>query len=358
MVTAGVYLVARFAPLYAHAPMAATTAQYLGLATAVMAAVVATVQTDIKRVLAYSTMSQVGYMLFAVSIGAEVAGIFHLVTHAFFKALLFLAAGNVIHALGGEQDMRKMGGLWRDLPLTGFLFLIGSLSLAGMVPLAGFFSKDEVISAGIAKGPGHPLGGLLLALAAGLTAYYTMRAFYMAFVGARGEGLGPAHEPARVMTLPVLILGFLAVVGGLIQPGPWHFLGDYTQRVFGDPSVLIDPGVVVLTLGLVLAGLVTAYQRFGVGRAEERAPAVLARAFYWDDLYRSLVVNPLWAAGSGLYRVVETPLVIGLADAGAFAAAAAGRQVRRLQTGYLRSYALLFAGAALMALALLGINPR
>ena len=160
MVTAGVYLIARFAPLYAHAPAAATTAQYLGLATALMAALVATVQTDIKRVLAYSTMSQVGYMFFAVAIGAEVAGIFHLVTHAFFKALLFLAAGNVIHALHGEQDLRRMGGLWREMPVTSFLFLIGALALAGIPPLAGFFSKDEIISAGFDMGAAHPFGGL------------------------------------------------------------------------------------------------------------------------------------------------------------------------------------------------------
>src|ERR1700694_2106267 len=206
MVTAGVYLIARFAPLYAHAPLAATAAQYLGLATAVMAAIVATVQTDIKRVLAYSTMSQVGYMFFAVSIGAEVAGIFHLVTHAFFKALLFLAAGNVIHALGGQQDMRKMGGLWQEMPLTGFLFLIGALALAGMVPLAGFFSKDEIVSAGFAAGAGHPFGGVLLAATAGLTGYYMLRAFYGAFIGDRHEGREHAHEPGGVMIVPVVVL--------------------------------------------------------------------------------------------------------------------------------------------------------
>jgi len=192
MVTAGVYMVARSNALFVLAPGTMKTMALIGAFTALFAASIALVQNDIKRVLAYSTMSQVGYMFFSVAIGAEVAGIFHLVTHAFFKALLFLAAGNVIHALHGEQDLRKMGGLWRDLPLTGFLFLIGALALAGMVPLAGFFSKDEIISAGFATGPGHPLGGVLLAVTAGLTAYYMLRAFYSAFIG---DGHGVLELP-------------------------------------------------------------------------------------------------------------------------------------------------------------------
>jgi len=358
MVTAGVYLIARFAPLYAHAPAAASTAQYLGLGTAVMAALVATVQTDIKRVLAYSTMSQVGYMFFSVAIGAEVAGLFHLVTHAFFKALLFLAAGNVIHALHGEQDLRKMGGLWRDMPLTGFLFLIGALALAGMVPLAGFFSKDEIVSAGFAAGAGHPFGGVLLAATAGLTGYYMLRAFYGAFIGDRHEGREHAHEPGGLMIVPVVVLGALAATGGLIQPGPWHFLSDYTRHVFGESAPVIDPVVVALTLSVVLLGLGAAYGRYGTGRIEERRPALLARAFFWDDLYRALIVTPLWTAGIGLYRAVELPIVMGVADAVSALATSAGGQVRRLQSGYLRSYALLFAGAALVAVVLVGVQLR
>jgi NADH-quinone oxidoreductase subunit L len=220
MVTAGVYLIARFHPVYAQATSAATTAALVGLGTAVMAALVAAVQTDIKRVLAYSTMSQVGYMFFAVAVGAEAAGIFHLVTHAFFKALLFLSAGSVIHALHGEQDMRRMGGLWRTMPVTGSMFLVGALALSGIPPLAGFFSKDEIISAGLMGGPAAPLGGVLLLLTAGMTGFYMLRAFWLTFMGepgvapsegtaggeaiehrARGETLGftPSHEPHSVM---------------------------------------------------------------------------------------------------------------------------------------------------------------
>jgi NADH-quinone oxidoreductase subunit L len=358
MVTAGVYLLARFAPLFAHAPAAASTAQWIGLGTALMAAVIATVQTDIKRVLAYSTMSQIGYMFFSVAIGAEVAGIFHLVTHAFFKALLFLAAGNIIHALAGEQDLRRMGGLWRSLPVTGFVFLVGALALAGIPPLAGFFSKDEIISAGFDMGAAHPAGGIVLVLVAGLTAYYMLRAFYMAFMAEPGERSATAHEPGYVMLVPVVLLGALAAVGGLVQPGPWHFLSDYTRGVFGEAGALVEPAAILLTLVAVFIGLAAAYRRFGAGDVQERAPAVLEHAFYWDDLYQQLVVAPLWAAGEWLYRHLEVPWVIGAADAAAGLASAAGREVGKLQSGYLRSYAMLFAAAALVAVVVIGVGLR
>jgi NADH-quinone oxidoreductase subunit L len=358
MVTAGVYLLARFAPLYAQAPAAAATAQWIGLGTALMAAVVATVQTDIKRVLAYSTMSQVGYMFFAVAAGAEVAGIFHLVTHAFFKALLFLAAGNVIHALAGEQDMRRMGGLWRSMPVTGFVFLVGALALAGIPPLAGFFSKDEIISAGFDIGAAHPLGGVVLVLVAGLTGYYMLRAFYMTFMAGVSERSAVAHDPGYVMLAPVVVLGALAAVGGLMQPGPWHFLSDYTRGVFGETGAQVEPAAVFLTLVIVLVGFLVAYRRFGAGQVQERAPAVLARAFFWDALYQRLLVGPLWASGEWLYRFVEAPLVVGVADAAAGVAASAGREVRRLQSGYLRSYTMLFAAAALVVVVAVGVGLR
>jgi NADH-quinone oxidoreductase subunit L len=358
MVTAGVYLLARFAPLFAHAPAAATTAQWIGLGTALMAAVVATVQTDIKRVLAYSTMSQIGYMFFAVAAGAEVAGIFHLVTHAFFKALLFLAAGNVIHALAGEQDLRRMGGLWRSMPVTGFVFLIGALALAGIPPLAGFFSKDEIISAGFDIGAAHPFGGVVLVAIAGLTGYYMLRAFYLAFMAGVNDRAQRVHEPGYVMLVPVVALAALAAVGGLVQTGPWHLLSDYLGRVFGETGAVVEPAAALLTLVVVLLGFAVAYRRFGAGHVEERAPAVLTRAFFWDDLYQRAVVEPLWASGAWLYRYVEVPLVMGVADAAAGVAAAAGREARRVQTGYLRSYAMLFAAAALVAVVLIGWGLR
>ena len=358
MVTAGVYLIARFAPLYAHAPIAAGTAQWIGLGTALLAALAATAQNDIKRVLAYSTMSQIGYMFFAVAIGAEVAGIFHLVTHAFFKALLFLAAGNVIHALHGEQDMRRMGGLWRQMPATGFIFLLGALALAGFPPLAGFFSKDEIVGSGFAMGFGHPAGGLVLVLIAALTGYYMLRAFYMTFVSAPFDTSQEAHEPGIGMMVPVFLLAILATTGGLLQPGPWHLLTDFLGAVFGESAPTFDPLAVALTLAAVMVGVGVTYQRFGSGRVEERPPAVLARAFYFDSLYHAAIVGPLWAAGRLLEELLEVPVVIGVASAAGTAAGIAGREVRRLQSGYLRSYAMLFAAAALVAVVAVGVGLR
>jgi NADH-quinone oxidoreductase subunit L len=379
MVTAGVYLVARFQPLYAVATNAATTAAIIGLVSAVMAALVACVQTDIKRVLAYSTMSQVGYMLFAVAIGAEAAGLFHLLTHAFFKALLFLAAGSVIHALHGEQDMRRMGGLWRSMPVTGVVFLVGTLALAGIPPLAGFFSKDEIITAGLVSGPLHPLGGVVLVLVAGLTGYYMLRGFWLVFMApaanqeAEGEAAEPGgrrararpQEPPGVMAAPVLILcGLSAAAGIVLQPGYWHLLSDFTGTVFG-PEIEVSTGVrvlgILLSLVAVLGGIALAYGRFAARRAvvpDAESVPVLGHAFFWDRAYQALVVGPLWVLGDVLQRSVETPIVVGAIDGLAGLAASAGAQVRRLQSGYLRSYAMVFAAAVLVALLVAGVGLR
>jgi NADH-quinone oxidoreductase subunit L len=365
MVTAGVYLIARMHPLYLHAPMAAGTGALLGGITALMAAGIACAQNDIKRVLAYSTMSQIGYMFFAVSIGAEVAGIFHLVTHAFFKALLFLAAGNVIHAVGGEQDMRLMGGLWTRLRTSRWLFLIGTFALAGLMPLSGFFSKDEIISAGFTQGPLHPLGGIVLLVVAALTAFYMIRAFLVTFMGApQTPAAETAHEAGPVMVVPAIGLAVLAALGGLIQPGFWHLLSDYLGVVFSDirePS----PGRAVLTAVLstaaVLVGLVMAYGLYSSApqaRASRRQNPVLERAFFWDAIYSSVVVEPLWHAGRALERMVETPVVIGITNAAGRLSLAAGQQVRRVQNGYLRAYAMAFGAAALVVVVAAGWHTR
>ncbi|GAC1328284.1 MAG: NADH-quinone oxidoreductase subunit L [Candidatus Dormibacteria bacterium] len=364
MVTAGVYLVARMHPLFASAPRVAALAAVIGAVTALMAGVVACVQNDIKRILAYSTMSQVGYMFFAVSIGAEVAGIFHLMTHAFFKALLFLAAGNVIHAMGGEQDIRRMGGLWHELRTTRWLFLVGTFALAGMLPLSGFFSKDEIIAAGFTQGPLHPLGGIILLLVTGLTAYYMLRAFLVTFMGERTNADAHPHELTGAFVAPLMGLAALAAFGGLLQPGPWHLLTDYLRPPFADPR---EPalGVVLLTAVLsllaVLAGMFAAYAVFAPApqrRAARSNPLVLERAFFWDRLYDTAVVRPLWAVAEELQLVVETPLVIGITDAVADIAAAAGQQVRRLQSGYVRSYAMVFAAGALVVVVVAGMTAR
>ena len=365
MVTAGVYLIARMHPLFLAAPAAANTAALVGGVTALMAALVACVQTDLKRVLAYSTMSQIGYMFFAVSIGAEVAGIFHLVTHAFFKALLFLAAGNVIHAMGGEQDMRKMGGLWTRLRTTRWLFLIGTFALAGLMPLSGFFSKDEIISAGFTQGPMHPLGGIVLLAVAALTAFYMIRAFLITFMGnAHDAAVEHAHEASAVMIVPTVALGALAALGGLVQPGFWHLLSDYLSGVFTGTREA-SAGRAVLTAFLstvaVLAGMFVAYGLYArepQARAAERQNPVLEHAFFWDRVYAFAVTEPLWHLGEALQTLVEWPLVIGVTDAAGRVSLSAGRQVRRLQNGYLRAYAMVFAAAALVLVAAAGWQAR
>ena len=365
MVTAGVYLIARMHPLFLAAPAAASTGALIGGVTALMAALVACVQTDLKRVLAYSTMSQIGYMFFAVSIGAEVAGIFHLVTHAFFKALLFLAAGNVIHAMGGEQDMRKMGGLWSQLRVTGWLFLIGTFALAGLMPLSGFFSKDEIISAGFTQGPLHPLGGIVLLVVAGLTAFYMIRAFLVTFRGTpHSAAVEHAHEATTVMAVPTVVLAVLAALGGLVQPGFWHLLSDYLAPVFRDtiePSLGRTVLTAVLSTLFVLAGMILAFGLYASdpqAKAAERQNPLLERAFFWDRLYAVLVTEPLWYAGRALETAVEWPLVIGITDAAGRASLRAGRQVRRVQNGYLRSYAMVFAAAALVLVVAAGWHAK
>ena len=364
MVTAGVYLIARMHPLFAHAPLAAGTAAFIGAATALMAAAIACAQSDIKRILAYSTMSQIGYMFFAVSIGAEVAGIFHLVTHAFFKALLFLAAGNVIHAMGGEQDIRKMGGLWRELRTTRWLFLIGTFALAGMLPLSGFFSKDEIIAAGFTQGPLHPLGGVVLLAVAGLTAYYMLRAFIVTFMGQPASADNHPHEVAGAFVIPLVGLAGLAAFAGLIQPGTWHLLTDFIGPALNDVA---EPGIGVtlltaaLSLAAVLGGMFAAYLVYSPApqrRALQPQPRLLEDAFLWDRVYDALLVRPLWTLGAALNDLVELPAVIGITDAVGEIALAAGQQVRRLQSGYVRSYAMVFAAGALVVIVVAGMGAR
>src|SRR4030088_571042 len=220
MVTAGVYLVGRMAPIYDIAIYAHGTVAIIGAVTALFAATIALVQVDIKRVLAYSTMSQIGYMFLAVGIGAYSAGFFHLLAHAFFKALLFMAAGNVIHAMKDEQDMRKYGGLFRQRPGTSWSFLIGSLALVGVIPFVGFFSKEQIFGGALSKGDPLAIAVWIVGAATALiTGFYTGRMWWMAFGGKPSpeRPVEHPHEAPAVMLVPVLILAALTTVGGLIQ---------------------------------------------------------------------------------------------------------------------------------------------
>ncbi len=275
MVTAGVYLIARAHPIYDHAPAAAMTVAIVGCASAVFAATVGMAQYDIKRVLAYSTMSQIGYMMLAVGVGAYAAGTFHFVAHAFFKALLFMSAGIIIHNLGGEQDIRKMGGLARRMPFAFWTFLIGTLAISGIVPFAGFFSKDDVLDELILLH--HPLFLGFAAFAALLTAFYMFRLFFMVFFTGvyRGD-----HEPhagsATTMTVPVFILAVLSTIGGwLVLPGHDE-ISRALQGAFLDAGTLPAMGefnwfITGVATGAALAGIALAYWLY------ERAPALRER---------------------------------------------------------------------------------
>ncbi|HEY8802438.1 MAG TPA: NADH-quinone oxidoreductase subunit L, partial [Candidatus Dormibacteraeota bacterium] len=301
MVTAGVYLVGRMHPIYDLATYAHGAVAIIGAVTALFAATIAIVQTDIKRVLAYSTMSQIGYMFLAVGIGAYSAGFFHLLSHAFFKALLFMAAGNVIHSMHDEQDMRKYGGLFRQLPRTSWSFLIGSLALVGVIPLVGFFSKEQILGAAFSK-PDDSLA-LMVWVIGGVTAlitgFYTGRMWWMAFAGkpSPDRPVEHPHEARLVMLVPVLILAALSVVGGFIQTralgiGP-SLVSDFLASAVGPVRWEENAGAVVVGLiTMVLATLlfVAAYRVY-VERSWKtwsarypRVQRLLERKYYFDEI--------------------------------------------------------------------------
>ncbi len=363
MVTAGVYMIARTAPIYALAPAAMTWVAVVGGLTAFFAATIALAQTDLKRILAYSTISQLGYMFLAVGSGAFVAGIFHLYTHAFFKALLFLGAGSVMHALHGELDIRKMGGLKEKMPTTYRTFLVGAAALAGFPLLSGFFSKDEILLGAWNR---SPLLWLLGTVTAFLTATYAFRAVFVPFWGEpRNRKLvDHAHESPPVMTVPLIVLAVGAVFGGLIGLPKASWLAGWLAPVFEE--VAHEPEVGGLAWALMgvsalvsLAGLYFAYQAFVVNpdmvlrirRALGPVDTLVQNRYYVDELYMWLVVNPLKALGDWLAFAFDQQGIDGLVNGVARAMGWAGHQVRRVQTGRVGTYAFtLFVGVVLLVL--------
>jgi NADH-quinone oxidoreductase subunit L len=360
MVTAGVYMVARSHALFERSGSALEIVAWVGTATAVFAATIGLVQTDIKRVLAYSTISQLGYMFAAVGLGAYVAGIFHLVTHAFFKALLFLGAGSVIHGLHGEQDLRKMGGLAYKMPLTATTMWIGGLGLAGAPPLAGFFSKDEILAA--ALGTDHLALFALLVAGAFLTAFYTFRLLFLAFSGAPRmpkDVLHHAHESPGVMTAPLAVLALLTVLAGFVLGLPLDgsrftlLLGP----VFGEheghhAGIVVLLSVIVFFAGLALALFMyklTPAKADAIGRSRTWVHAFLLNAWYVDLVYDRLIVRPLYALSVALAQVFDVGVIDGLVNGVGRGVSAWGAGLRRLQSGYVVNYALtMLAGAALV----------
>ncbi|MBA2569414.1 MAG: NADH-quinone oxidoreductase subunit L [Actinobacteria bacterium] len=359
MVTAGVYLLVRFGPLFEHAPRVQDLAAGLGAITLLVAGLIALVQVDIKRVIAYSTMSQIGYMFLAAGIGAYANAMFHLMTHAFFKALLFLAAGIVIHALAGEQDMRKMGGLRGLLPRTWAAFLIGAAALSGIPPLSGFFSKDAILASGLAGGTYGQLLFVAGLVGAFLTGLYTFRMVFMVFGGEPSAyAQEHLHKPDRTepwiwMALSVGALAVLAVIGGWIQiPGVWHPFADFLEPAVEplfEPTGTQDAIASVLAVSVGILGIWLAWWLYSARKEPvPRARALqtlLERKFYFDETYEWVFYRPATWIARASRALIERPLIAGTLTGIAFSARRAGGEVAETQTGLVRTYAFVIATA-------------
>jgi NADH-quinone oxidoreductase subunit L len=364
MVTAGVYVIARSSPIFEMAPVASGVVATVGALTALWAATIAIGQSDIKRVLAYSTISQLGYMFLAVGATAYVAGVFHLMTHAFFKALLFLAAGSVIHAMGGRQDMGEMGGLRKAMPVTFVTMGVGVVAIAGFPPLAGFWSKDEILSVVFNQGGWHTVLWLVGLITALLTAFYMFRQFVLVFLGKPRwpDGVTP-HESPRSMTIPLIILAALSLAGGLINTpfrlGLEHFLEPSFEGVkLGHPPD--GAGMILILAALsVAAGVVGAAMAFFAyhrpAEAWRRFQSGLGRVWGWwedaygvDDAYSAALVAPGRRLAEQTAFGVDVKLVDGAVNGVARIVQATGRFIRPAQSGLVRQYGLWF-GLGLVA---------
>ncbi|HEU4520386.1 MAG TPA: NADH-quinone oxidoreductase subunit L [Thermoanaerobaculia bacterium] len=367
MVTAGVYMVARTNVLYRMSPTAMMVVAIIGALTALFAATIGIRQNDIKKVLAYSTVSQLGFMFIGVGVGAFAAGVFHLVTHAFFKACLFLGSGSVIHAMSGEQDIRRMGGLWKKIPITAWTFLIATIAIAGFPPFSGFFSKDEILASAWST-PYFPALGKVIylvgTLAAFFTAFYMFRLFFLTFFGKfRGteEQAHHLHESPPTMTVPLVILAFLSLVGGFI--GLPHvighnWLGEWLHPLIpdlqGGHALHLSASVEWLVMGIstlvALAGYLLARKLYR-GRElaadeafERRSPGLahtLENKYYVDEFYGRTVVTPLEIASRFLWKIVDA-FIDGIAAMLGFVVRGFGDLLRFFQTGNVRNYALMF----------------
>ena len=397
MVTAGVYMVVRMNAIYQLAPLVMDIVAVIGVVTAIFAASMALVQNDIKKVLAYSTISQLGYMFLALGAGAFAAGIFHLMTHAFFKALLFLGAGSVIHAMSGEQDIQKMGGLWNRIPITAWTFLAATAAIAGIPPLAGFFSKDEILARAFEK---HPALWIVGATTAGMTAFYMFRLLFLTFFGysrADEHVEKHIHESPRSMTVPLMVLAVLSVVGGWMGSTRFaRFLEPVVSTVgvpaehakVAEPWSATELLLMFSSVGIAFAGIWLAYEFY---RTKRFAPELVTRKlsglyrvlfhkYYVDEAYDALVVNRTkdlgtllgqfdakvidgvgvdgtgWLArfGSTLSMWWDKWIIDGLLNFGAKLTQLLSFPVRFLQTGMFSSYALLILLGMVILLAYYG----
>jgi len=374
MVTAGVYMVARSNALYLLSPVSMGVVAAVGAATAIFSATIGITQNDIKRVLAYSTVSQLGYMFLACGVGAFTAGIFHLMTHAFFKALLFLGSGSVIHALSGEQDMRKMGSLKKHLPITFTTMFIATLAIAGIPGLSGFFSKDEILWKAFSSEHGHLVLWAVGALAAGVTAFYMFRLVFLTFFGA--SRMEPqvekhVHESPFSMTVPLMLLAVLSVIGGWV--GIPEVLGGHNHfeawlaPVFGHGAagvheaahhpVALELGLMAGSVAVALCGIGLAYYLYRVRTEKPKEIAetvptlydVVYNKYYVDEIYDIFIVRKIVDGSVWLWRAFDAAFIDGIVNGIAAAVRGAGDGVRRLQTGVVGNYAFsLLLGAVLI----------
>lgn len=365
MVTAGVYLMARLYPLLRLAPVTHEAVAAIAAFTCIFAASIAFYQQDIKKVLAYSTLSQLGYMLLGVGVGAYTAGVFHFMTHAFFKATLFLAAGSVIHALNAEQDLSKMGGLWRKMPWTMAAFLAATLAISGIPPFSGYFSKEAVL--GQSYTTGHYFLWGVGVFTAGMTSFYMFRLFFLTFFGKpRDQELyDHAHEAPWVMTIPVIALGVLSTIGGFF--GGWlnRWLNPFFQQYNGAPHAALGSGPLFgtfITVGLAVVAFFVAYWLYVIRLTEPKAgtttvPGVwMFRKWYIDEIWTTFVVDPLKWFGTQVLDL-ERGILAGVQGIAAGVQAWAS-DLAPIQAGYVRRYALsiMVGVAALLAYYLLRIG--
>ena len=364
MVTAGVYMVVRSHAIFLHAPVAMQVVGVIGCVTALFAATIGLVQTDIKKVLAYSTVSQLGYMFLACGVGAFGAGIFHLMTHAFFKGLLFLAAGSVIHAMGGEQDMRKMGGLRKKIPVTFWTMFMATLAIAGAPGFSGFFSKDEILNEAQRVSPA--LWGLGV-LTAGLTSFYMFRLLFLTFFGTQryDEHHVHVHESPKNMTIPLIVLAILSVCGGWmaapqLMGGVNHFqhflapvMGNSAEPAAASAESAGGPGEILQALlgAPVIAGLLGFFLAWWLYIKSPETPKkvadslaapykLLSGKYFIDELYLAAVVRPLvWFSDKVLWHAIDERAIDGTVNGVAFVSRESGARLRRATTGNIRSYA-------------------
>lgn len=391
MVTAGVYMVARCSVLYNMAPIAMAVVAIVGCATAIFTASIGFCQYDLKKILAYSTISQLGYMFLAVGVGAYAAGIFHLMTHAFFKGLLFLGAGSVMHALSGELDIRKMGALRKKIPITFATFFIATLAIAGIPGLSGFFSKDEILWMAFSSGRGHFLLWLVAAVAAGMTAFYMFRALFMTFFGESRVDHHVAHhihESPKVMTIPLMVLAFLSVVGGYV--GVPHVLGGANHihqflapvvggaepakahagfsllseawaagEASGGHSAALELFLMALSVVIALIGIGIAYFLYLKNPVLPRMLAerwrglyrLVSNKYFVDEIYQVLFVDSLKRLATGLWKGFDEFIIDGTVNGTAYFIGWISAVMRKMHTGFVQNYALsIIIGGVVLAI--------